>query len=167
MTGRDIVKFIVHNNLLDKSVSDLKLLFLDYTVDIESVKYDLKPNGRFITSYISGEETYKVSSEFLHDVRLDTLRCLDSCRSQSAYVDTYSTPFYTWMKSLSDDTSITHVLVVYAAQDPEFRNNSAPELRCSRSHTRPVRSRRLQSSHNTVFSPCRGPPGSPSPCTGR
>ena len=123
MTGRDIVKFIVHNNLLDKSVSDLKLLFLDYTVDIERVKYDLKPNGRFITSYISGDETYKVSSAFLNDVRLDTLRCLDSCRSQSAYVDTYSTPFYTWMKSLSDDTSITHVLVVYAAQDPEFCNN--------------------------------------------
>lgn len=127
MTGRDIVKFIVVNNLLDKnciseSADDVVIRFLDYLSNDDAVRYVLNSEGRIRVSLSDPSNTYLLKNSYVDDYNINGLKQLDSSVPDDAFPEynTYSNTFVSWMKSLVDEDSITHRIVEYASIDTNF-----------------------------------------------
>lgn len=131
MTGRDVVKFIVDNNLFDKSciseTSDRSVIrFLDYLSNDDTVRYALMDDGRERISLKDSSDTYLIKSNSVYDYNMSSLKQLDSYVSEESVIsqyNSYSTTFKQWLNSLDDETSTMYRIVEYANADSNFSRN--------------------------------------------
>ena len=131
MTGRDIIKFILRNNLLDKqfasSISTAPILrSIDYLPNDEEMKYSLYEDGRYRVSITDCLDNYilidsKLSLSKMNDLKIiDTfVPSDDTLNRYNQYTDT----FRQWLYGLTDQGSITHLIVDYANFDSNFGRN--------------------------------------------
>lgn len=124
MTGRDVVKFIVKNNLLDKSLSpDLILKFEDYLPNDEGLQFSCYSDGRYRVGLSDGSDVYLIDSGKLSDISMNGLKALDACIPENPILDpynTYSCTFKQWLNNLYDEQSIMYLILQYGNEDSNF-----------------------------------------------
>lgn len=131
MTGRDIVKFILYNNLLDKEYDpSSKLILIDHLVDDSSIVYEFNDQDEFDIKRVSMSPRSVIQETLdfgcVDNLEMPELKSLDSLGDRNAVVqiyNTYNTTFYQWLKTITY-TSLFGSLLDYIAEDSNFYKNS-------------------------------------------
>lgn len=127
MTGRDIIKFILENNLLDKSCTStandrMILKFIDYLSNDEQTIYICYEDGRCRRILNDMSNLIMIDQVNVQDLSYPNLKIVDSLIADES-VPTFSMTFRQWLKTLDSGSSITHYIVDYADEDSNFGNN--------------------------------------------
>lgn len=125
MKGRDIVKFIVSNDLLDKSCSS-EIRFEDYLANDDEIDYVLLDDCRTRISLKDSSDTYLIRSGNIVSVHMNGLKQLDSFIEEDPVIDKYnrySDTFKSWLGSINDSRSIMKRIADYANNDSNFSRN--------------------------------------------
>lgn len=132
MTGRDIIKFIIHNKLVDKECvkpgEDVNILeFIDYLQSDDIVHYYLSEVGESTVIHYSFEDASPsiVSQCYVDDIYMNSVKTVDSFQSDDLLdiYNEYDETFRQWMKTLGVDNSITSLILNYAESDANLSNN--------------------------------------------
>lgn len=130
MTGRDIVKTILYNNLLDKdcTADSDSIRFCEFLPDDTTLEYCMTESEYLIqhVQFIDGGEIREtLDSGSIDNVSLVNISRLDSIGQMNPVLEPYSQysmTFYMWIKSIGH-ASIFDPLLEYIASDPNFSRN--------------------------------------------
>jgi len=127
LTGREIVKFILSNNLLDKlCFSDTKdsriLRFVDTLPNDEQAIFICYEDGRCRRIVNDMSDMLLVDQINTEDILYPNLKTLDSFISEED-VPSFTMTFRQWLRTKEDSDSIIHYIVDYANLDSNFGNN--------------------------------------------
>lgn len=135
MIGRDIVKFILYNKLLDKEwTAESELTFYDYLSNDIGIRYRLTPDNESIIQseqYVEYHDEMDLEIKVLETVDVESVESseltpLDSlviASETASEYNEYSMTFRQWMKTLDTASSITHLICEYADSDSSFGRN--------------------------------------------
>ncbi len=128
MTGRDIIKFIVANNLLDKQcVSDNFLVkFVDNMQDDEEIGYVLLDSGRERVYVRDSSDTYVLRQRYISDVTMSGIKQVDTCIPEDDILspyNTYSETFRSWLSNSESSGPVISIIKDYADSDSNFSRN--------------------------------------------
>lgn len=126
MNGRDVIKFILRNSLLDKSImlSEGSIVAIDHLPTDEEFRYVLQQDGKYKVALQSGSDLYLLENQLVSDISLDHLETLDKIVSTEPSNNiSYKMSFSDWINSISDEGSALHAVVEYNSYDPQFSAN--------------------------------------------
>lgn len=130
MTGRDIVKFILANNLLDKSCISTSgdrvvIRFLDYLVNDDEIIYALTEEGKERIALRDVSDNYLIKSNNVHDYKMAGLKQLDNNVVEDKTISKYNVyldTFKSWLNTV-EPGSIIYDVVKYSEIDSNFSRN--------------------------------------------
>lgn len=136
MFGRDLVKFIFYNNLLDKELdlgSSNSFEFADYLSDDSIVYYSLYPDGSGVVShkiYDKGIIRVEYLDRFnINNIPVYSDGCFDDFVNVESYVvqtyGLYSKTFCDWLKTLDSRDSLIGLMAQYFDEHVELNENSS------------------------------------------